>query len=65
MQLKMHLAPVLADDTLLITYANQTYRSFARQIEISHQYVNLSAGERVRGAIHVQHVNAYRSRLYV
>ncbi|MEH6436281.1 IS1595 family transposase, partial [Massilia sp. DD77] len=35
---------------------------FAREAEISHEFVNLRAGERVRGAVHVQNVNAYHRR---
>ena len=49
-QLKTHLAPILADDTLLVTDANKAYRAFAEQTGISHAFVNPSAGERVRGA---------------
>jgi len=64
-QLKTHLLPVLAADTLLVTDANKTYQAFAKQQDISHQYVNVSAGERVRGAVHVQNVNAYHSRFHM
>ena len=39
------------------------YRSFARQTGITHEAVKLRAGVRTRGAIHVQNVNAYHSRL--
>jgi transposase-like protein/IS1 family transposase len=63
-QLKEHLCPVLAPDTLLVTDANKAYQAFARQQGISHQYVNMSAGEHVRGAVHVQNVNGYHSRLH-
>lgn len=61
-QLLHHLLPVLDHDVLLVTDANAAYRYFARDSGISHQFVNLSAGERVRGAIHIQNVNAYHSR---
>lgn len=61
-QLHRHLAPVLDHDVLLVTDANAAYRYFAREAGISHEYVNLRAGVRVRGAIHVQNVNAYHSR---
>jgi transposase-like protein len=63
-QLKEHLRPLLAPDALLVTDANKAYRTFARQHGISHQYVNLSAGERMRGAVHVQNVNGYHSRFH-
>ena len=62
-QLQQHLLPHLERDVLLVTDAHAAYRAFARQAGISHEAVNLQAGIRVRGAIHVQNVNAYHSRL--
>jgi transposase-like protein len=62
LQLRRCLSPVLADDTLLVSDGNASYRYFARDAGISHQAVNISKGIRVRGAIHVQNVNAYHSR---
>jgi transposase-like protein len=61
-QLHEHLPPALDPDVLLVTDANAAYRYFAREAGISHEAVNLRAGVRVRGAIHVQNVNAYHSR---
>jgi hypothetical protein len=61
-QLHVHLPSVLDRDVLLVTDSNAAYRYFAREASISHEAVNLRAGERVRGAIHVQNVNAYHSR---
>jgi len=61
-QLHRHLKPVLDPDVLLVTDSHGAYRAFAREADISHEAVNLRAGERVRGAIHVQHVNAYHRR---
>jgi len=61
-QLHQHLLPVLDKDVLLVTDGHGAYRTFARAAGISHQSVNLRAGERVRGAVHVQNVNAYHSR---
>ena len=61
-QLHHHLKPVLDPDVLLVTDFHGPYRAFAREAGISHEAVNLRAGERVRGAIHVQHVNAYHRR---
>jgi transposase-like protein/IS1 family transposase len=63
-QLTEHLRPVLSPDTLLVTDANKAYQAFARQQGISHQYVNVSAGEHVRGAVQVQNVNGYHSRFH-
>jgi hypothetical protein len=61
-QLHRHLLPVLDKDVLLVTDGHGAYRTFARAAGISHEAVNLRAGERVRGAVHVQNVNAYHSR---
>ena len=61
-QLHRHLLPVLDKDVLLVTDAHAAYRAFAREAGISHESVNLRAGERVRGAVHVQNVNAYHRR---
>lgn len=61
-QLHRHLLPVLDQDVLLVTDANAAYRYFSREAGISHQYVNLRSGQRVKGAVHVQNVNAYHSR---
>ncbi|MTW06374.1 IS1595 family transposase, partial [Pseudoduganella ginsengisoli] len=56
------LRPALDPDILLVTDANAAYRAFAREAGLSHEAVNLRAGVRVRGALHVQNVNAYHSR---
>ncbi|MBQ5962681.1 IS1595 family transposase [Massilia sp. ZL223] len=61
-QLHRHLLPVLDPDVLLVTDAHAAYRAFAREAGISHECVNLRAGERVRGAVHVRNVNAYHRR---
>jgi len=62
-QLRQCLPPVLDADVLLVSDANASYRYFAQEAGISHESVNLSAGMRVKGAFHVQNVNAYHSRL--
>ncbi|MFZ2451096.1 MAG: IS1595 family transposase [Methylovulum miyakonense] len=56
------LKPVLATDALLVSDGNPTYRAFCRTEGISHEAVNLSQHQRVKGAYHVQNVNAYHSR---
>ncbi len=58
-QLHRHLGPRLDPDVLLVTDAHAAYRAFAREAGIAHACVNLRAKERVRGAVHVQNVNAY------
>ena len=62
-QLRECLPPVLDDDVLLVSDANASYHYFSKEAGISHEAVNLSAGTRVKGAFHVQNVNAYHSRL--
>lgn len=44
------------------TDAHAAYRKFAREAGIAHAFINLRQGERVRGAVHVQNVNAYHRR---
>lgn len=56
------LKPVLDADALLVSDANPTYASFCHDEGFSHEVVNLSQGQRVKGAYHVQNVNAYHSR---
>jgi transposase-like protein len=60
--LAMHLKPVLKSDVLLVTDAALSYQAFARQAGITHETVNIKAGIRVRGAIHIQNVNGWHSR---
>ena len=62
-QLTRHLLPVLAKDVLLVSDAAKAYEAFARQAGITHEAVNLRAGIRIRGAIHIQGVNGWHSRL--
>jgi len=67
-QLHLHLPAILMPDTLLVTDANKAYRAFAKEAGVAHDFVNVSAGERITrqasGAIHVQNVNAYHSRFH-
>ena len=60
--LRRCLAPVVERDILLVTDGHPAYRAFAIEAGITHRAVNLSAGVRVAGALHVQNVNAYHSR---
>ena len=61
-QLHQCLRPALDPDILLVSDSNAVYRYFAREAEISYESINVHAKQRVRGAIHVQNVNAYHSR---
>ena len=53
---------MLAPDILLISDGARAYAAFARQAGITHEAVNVKAGIRTRGAIHIQGVNAWHSR---
>ena len=58
-----HLKPILDPDALLVSDSNPTYNAFCHSEGISHEAVNISQGQRViKGAYHVQNVNAYHSR---
>ncbi|WP_198117306.1 IS1595 family transposase [Massilia rhizosphaerae] len=61
-QLDCCLKPVLPADVLLISDGAVAYRHFAAQAGITHEWVNVKAGIRARGAIHIQNVNSWHSR---
>jgi transposase-like protein len=61
-QLHVRLKPVLPADVLLISDSAASYRRFAKEAGITHEAVNGKTGERARGAIHLQNVNAWHSR---
>jgi hypothetical protein len=55
---------VLAPDALLCSDGAGVYRATAHQFSLAHESVNVTAGQYVRQQVfHVQHVNAYDSRL--
>jgi transposase-like protein len=58
-----HLGPRLERDVLLVTDSHAAYPAFAREVGIAHKAINPSAGIRKRGALHIQNVNAYHSRM--
>ena len=60
--LATHLKPILDLDTLLVSDSNPTYDAFCKAENITHETVILSQGQRVKGAYHIQNVNAYHSR---
>jgi hypothetical protein len=60
-QLHQCLKPVLAADVLLISDGAVSYHRFAAQAGITHEAVNVQAGEQTRGAIHIQNVNSWHS----
>ena len=57
------LEPVLAPDALLVSAANRCYPPVTAALDIFHESINVSAGERVRGAMHIQTVNSRRSQI--
>ena len=58
------LKPLLAADVILCTDGAAAYTVIARNLHIEHHPVNISQGVHVvRGAYHIQNVNAYDSRL--
>lgn len=57
------LATVLAPDAVLCTDGSSAMATAAAQMGIEHHALNMSTGPRVRGAWHIQNVNAYHSRL--
>ncbi len=57
------LEPVVARDALLVSDANHCYPPVAEALDIPHESINASAGERVRGAVHIQTVNSRHSQI--
>ena len=56
------LDPVLAKDALLVSDGGASYPPCAAALGVSHEALNRSMGERVRGDLHVQTVNNRHSR---
>ena len=57
------LEPVVARDALLVSDANRCYPPVAAALAIPHETINRSAGEHVRGAVHIQTVNSRHSQI--
>ena len=57
------LDPVVAKDALLVSDGGASYPPCAAALGASHETLNRSMGERVRGDLHVQTVNSRHSRL--
>ncbi len=57
------LEPVVAPDALLVSDANRCYPPVAAALDIPHESITASAGERVRGALHIQTVNSRQSQI--
>ena len=57
------LRPVLDADALLVTDGCTSYPPCAAALGVSHEALNQTAGERVRGDLHIQTVNSRHERL--
>jgi ISXO2-like transposase domain len=60
---KAVLEPVLSKDALLVTDGGKALARCATDMKVTHEVLNQSAGERVRGELHIQTVNSLHSRL--
>ena len=56
------LEPVLATDSILVTDAAACFSKFAAEFGVTHEALNQSKGERVRGDLHIQTVNGLHQR---
>jgi len=61
--IKAVLDPVLSKDALLVTDGGTALACCAIGMKVSHEVVNQSAGERVRGELHIQTVNSLHERI--
>lgn len=59
---KAVLEPVLATDSILVTDAGACFSKFADEVGVTHEALNQTKGERVRGDLHIQTVNGLHQR---
>ena len=52
----------VAPDAVLCTDGSNMLAAVARELHLEHQAMNVQRGQRVRGAWHIQNVNAYHGR---
>ena len=57
------LEPVIARDALLVSDASGCYPPTSAALTIPHESINRSAGERARGALHIQPINSRHSEI--
>ena len=57
------LEPRIEDHSILVTDGNNVYPPCAKSLGVKHEALNLSVGERVRDAFHIQTVNSRHSAL--
>ncbi len=61
--IKAVLDPVLSQDALLVTDGGKALAACATRMKVTHEVLNQSAGEHVRGDLHIQTVNSRHERL--
>jgi transposase-like protein len=61
--LSKHLVPVVLKDALLVSDGHRAYPPCAKALGVTHEVLNQSAGERVRGNLHLQTVNSRHAAL--
>lgn len=61
--LEQYLSGHIAEDAVMVTDGLSSYAAFSSGRELQHVVVRNSPGSRVKGAFHIQNVNAYHSRL--
>jgi hypothetical protein len=61
--IKAVLAPVLSKDALLVSDGGKALARCATDMKVSHEVLNQSEGERVRGELHIQTVNSLHERI--
>ena len=61
--LQSAIEPVVDDDIVLVTDGHRAYPPCAAALGVRHEALNLSGGERVRDAFHIQTVNNRHSQL--
>lgn len=49
--------------TILCSDSHHSYKGFAKDAKVEYHPINVSKGERVKGAFHVQHVNSTHNRI--
>ncbi len=49
--------------TILCSDAHRSYKSFTKNLGIEHHVLNASKGVRVKGEIHIQHINSLHARI--
>ena len=57
------LRPLLPTETILCTDGSSALAAAARSLDVEHHAIHVAAGCRMRGAWHIQNVNAFDSRL--